>query len=295
MDGKTIDSVDHCSGQTLNELQKLHSKQLQAALNIDFSTASIEVRCLLQAVLQVNHAYLISHPAYQLSGEQYANFSASVQRRLSGEPIAYILGEREFFGLNFVVSPATLIPRPETELLVELALQRIPSQGACRVLDMGVGSGAIALSLARERPNIRVVAVDASEAALEIARLNMLQHDLKNVKLLHSDWFTGLRGERFDVIVSNPPYIAAGDAHLTHGDLRFEPHTALVSGTDGLDDVRRICAQAKSHLNASGYLLLEHGYNQAESVRALLRQSGFSDEFSAKDIAEIERVSGGKI
>lgn len=287
-----------------------HSKLLEATLSIDFSTASIEVRCLLQAVLQVNHAYLISHPEYQLNGEQYAHYSTLFERRLGGEPIAYILGEREFFGLNFMVSPATLIPRPETELLVELALQRIPlsprtlagegvredrGQREFRILDMGTGSGAIALSIARERPDAEVVAVDVSEAALEIARLNMQQLNLDNVKLIRSDWFAALQGERFDVIVSNPPYIATDDAHLTRGDLCFEPRSALVSGADGLEDIRRICARAKSYLNEHGWLLFEHGYSQAKSVRALLGQSGFSDVFSAKDIAGIERVTGGKI
>jgi release factor glutamine methyltransferase len=283
------------SGRTLEVLFVQHGKHLQTVLNLDFSTASMEVRCLLQAVLEVNHAYLISHPEYLLSDKQYAHYSTLFERRLSGEPIAYILGEREFFGLNFKVTPATLIPRPETELLVELALQQIPQQGAYRVLDMGTGSGAIALSIAHERPNADVVAVDASEAALEIARLNMQQLNLNNVKLIHSDWFAALQGERFDVIVSNPPYIAAADAHLMQGDLRFEPRTALASGADGLEDIRRICAHAKSHLNAQGWLLFEHGYNQAESVRALLQQSGFSDVFSAEDLAGTERVSGGKI
>ncbi len=283
---------------SLNNIQSIlqqHSKLLVTALNLDFGSACIEVRCLLQAVLQVNHAYLISHPEYQLNDEQYVRYSTLFERRLSGEPIAYIFGEREFFGLNFKVTPATLIPRSDTELLVEIALQRITQQGACRVLDMGTGSGAIALSIAHKRPNAEVVAVDASEAALEIARLNMQQLSLNNVKLIHSDWFAALQDKRFDAIVSNPPYIAADDAHLTQGDLRFEPRTALASGADGLNDIRCICAHAKSYLNAQGWLLLEHGYNQAESVRVLLRQSGFSDVFSAQDLAGIERVSGGKI
>ncbi|MEQ1589670.1 MAG: peptide chain release factor N(5)-glutamine methyltransferase [Gallionella sp.] len=283
------------SRPALNALLNLHPQHLQAALNLDFSTASIEVRCLLQAELQVNHAYLLSHSEYQLNEEQYAHYSAWFERRLRGEPIAYILGEREFFGLNFKVSPATLIPRPETELLVELALQQIPQQGAYRVLDMGTGSGAIALSIAHERPNAEVVAVDASEAALEIAQLNVQQLKLNNVQLIPSNWFAALQGERFDVIVSNPPYIAADDTHLTQGDLRFEPRTALASGTDGLEDIRHICSLAKNHLHEHGWLLFEHGYNQAESVRALLRRSGFFEVFSAQDLAGIERASGGKI
>ena len=196
--------------------------------------------------------------------------------------------------LNFKVTPATLIPRAETELLVELALQRTPKQAIFRVLDMGTGTGVIALSIAHERPNAEVVAVDVSEAALDIARVNALQLKLNKVSLLQSDWFSALQGERFDMIVTNPPYIATGDAHLTQGDLRFEPATALASGADGLEDIRRICAHAKSHLNAQGWLLLEHGYNQAESMRSLLRQSGFSGVFSAEDLAGIERVSGGQ-
>ncbi len=294
-------------GRTVEALLKHYSNVLEASLRLDFSSICIEVKCLLQATLQVNHAYLFSHPEHQLSDEQYAHFLALFERRLSGEPIAYILGRREFFGLTFKVTPATLIPRPETELLVELALQRIPlhslEEGArkggteCKfcVLDMGTGSGAIALSIAHQRRDVEVVAVDASKAALEVAQFNMQQLKLDNVKLLHSDWFTALQGECFDVIVSNPPYVAADDEHLTQGDLRFEPRSALASGGEGLEDIRHICAGAKNYLNANGWLLLEHGYNQAEPVRSLLDQLGFFEVFSAKDLAGIDRVSGGKL
>jgi release factor glutamine methyltransferase len=282
---------------SLDNIQSIlqqHSKRLAATLNLDFSSACIEVRCLLQAVLQVTHAYLLSHSEQCLNDEQHARYSGLFERRLCGEPIAYLLGEREFFGLTFKVTPATLIPRPETELLVELALQRIPKQGVCRVLDMGTGSGAIALSIAYERPYAEVVAVDASEAALEIAQFNTRQFNLNNVSLLHSDWFAALQNKRFDIIVSNPPYIAAHDAHLEQGDLRFEPSTALASGADGLDDIRRICADAKTHLSPGGWLLLEHGYDHAKLVCGLLQDSGFSGVFSAPDLAGIERVSGGQ-
>jgi release factor glutamine methyltransferase len=178
-------------------------------------------------------------------------------------------------------------------LLVELALQRIPQQGACRILDLGAGSGAIALSIAHARPNAEVVAVDASAAALEVAQFNAQRLALGNVRLLHSDWFSALHGERFDMIVSNPPYIAAGDAHLAQGDVRFEPFSALVSGSDGLDDIRRICAQSKAHLKSKGWLLFEHGYDQAMQARTLLQQAGFEEIFSARDLSGIERVSGG--
>ena len=272
-----------------------HGKQLEAALNLDSNSARIEAQCLLQAVLQVNRAYLFTHPEQRLSDAQQARFNALFERRLSGEPIAYLLGEREFYGLTFKVSPATLIPRPETELLVEQALQRIPQQGICRVLDLGTGSGAIALSIAHARPYVEVVAVDISAAALEVAQFNAEQLNLGNVRLLQSDWFTALRGERFDIIVSNPPYIAVGDAHLGQGDVRFEPRIALASGANGLQDIQRICAAADIYLNNAGWLLFEHGYDQAAVARSLLQQHGFVEISSVCDLAGIERVTGGLV
>jgi release factor glutamine methyltransferase len=278
---------------TLRNILHHNSQRLEAALDLDSSSARIEAQCLLQAALQVNRAYLLTHPEQQLDSEQQARYIMLLERRLGGEPIAYILGEREFYGLNFKVTPNTLIPRPDTELLVELALQRIPQRSAFRVLDMGTGSGAIALSIAHARPDAEVMAVDASRDALNVADENAQRLKLGNVRLLHSDWFSTLPGERFDLIVSNPPYIAATDTHLTQGDLRFEPCSALVSGMGGLGDIHRIVAGAKAHLNDEGWLLLEHGYDQAEQVRALLRQAGFSEVFSARDLAGIERVTGG--
>ncbi|MEO6975532.1 MAG: peptide chain release factor N(5)-glutamine methyltransferase [Gallionella sp.] len=278
---------------SIQDILRNHSRQLEAALNIDSSGARIEVQCLLQTVLQVNRAWLLSHPEQALDAGQHARYMALLERRLTGEPIAYLLGEREFYGLTFKISPATLIPRPETELLVELALQRIPRQGTCRVLDLGTGSGAIALSIAHARPEAEVVATDASRAALELAQFNTRQLNLGKVRLLHSDWFGALQGESFDIIVSNPPYISAGDVHLAQGDVRFEPRDALISGSDGLDDIRLICAQARIHLRPKGWLLFEHGHDQAAQVRALLQQSGFGEIFSARDLSGIERVSGG--
>ncbi len=280
------------SSVNIRAILQHHSKQLEVALNLDSSSARIEVQCLLQAVLQVNRAWLFTHPEQSLDADQHARYMTLFERRLRGEPIAYLLGEREFYGLVFKVSPATLIPRPETELLVELALQRIPQQGAFRVLDLGTGSGAIALSIAHARTSAEVVAVDASAAALEVAQFNSQRLGLANVRLLQSDWFSALHGERFDIIVSNPPYIAAGDAHLEQGDVRFEPRTALASGANGLEDTRRIIAQAREHLSTNGRLLLEHGYDQAEQVRVLLQRAGFTGVFSARDLAGIERVSG---
>lgn len=308
---------------TIQSILTRDKSALEAALGLNAGSARIEVQYLLQAVLQVNRAYLLTHPEQILGAGQQAHYAALLERRLSGEPLAYILGEREFYGLTFRVTSSTLIPRADTELLVELALQRIPQpspqpspctrrghprrerQQSCshwrdgrgslfRVLDLGTGSGAIALSIAHARPDIEVTAVDASQEALGVARENVQRLNIGNVRLLHSDWFAALAGERFDLIVSNPPYIADGDAHLAQGDLRFEPRDALASGADGLDDIRRIVADAKEHLAAGGWLLFEHGYDQAGRVRKLLDAAGYTEVFSARDLAGIERVSGGR-
>jgi release factor glutamine methyltransferase len=293
-------AAEHCRlphnpqmSSTIQNILRKDGLLLEAALNLDPGSARIEVQCLLQSVLQANRAWLLGHPEQSLDQDQHARYTTLFERRLNGEPIAYLLGEREFFGLTFMVNPATLIPRPETELLVELVLQHIPQQGKFRILDLGTGCGAIALSIAHERPDTDVIAVDASKAALEMAELNAQRLNLGNVRLLPSDWFGALQGEHFDIIVSNPPYVATGDTHLMQGDVRFEPPAALASGADGLEDIRRITAQAKIHLNANGWLLLEHGYDQAAKVRAMLQQAGFDHIFSARDLAGIERVSGG--
>jgi release factor glutamine methyltransferase len=268
--------------------------RLSATLELDISAARIEVQCLLQHVLQVPRAYLLAHSEQILDARQQTTYDALLTRRLQGEPVAYLLGEREFFGLTFKVTPATLIPRPDTELLVELALQRMPQGKTCRVLDLGTGSGAIALSIAYSRPDAAVMAVDASEAALEVACENALRLGVANISFLRSDWFSALEdGQCFDLILSNPPYIAAGDAHLTQGDVRFEPLSALASGADGLDDIRHIVSQAGCYLEQEGWLLLEHGYDQAQSVREILQRANYVRIFSAKDIAGIDRVSGG--
>jgi release factor glutamine methyltransferase len=268
-------------------------RHLSIALALDQSTSRIEIQCLLQHVLGVQRAYFLAHPEQILSEAQQGAFDALLQRRLHGVPIAHLLGEREFFGLNLKVTPATLIPRPDTELIVELALNRISKAQPCRVLDMGTGSGAIALAIAKHRPNAEVVAVDASQDALAVAIENAGRLGIANVHFMQSDWFFALNGQRFDLIVSNPPYIASGDIHLSQGDLRFEPLSALASGADGLDDIRRIISAAPQYLTSNGWLLLEHGYDQAKSVRDQLTQRGFGEVFSEKDIAGIERVTGG--
>lgn len=278
--------------ENLGAVLRQHGMRLEAALGLDASTARIEVQCLLQHVLNVNRAYLLTHPERILDAGESARYLSLFERRMRGYPIAYLLGVREFFGLDFSVTDATLIPRADTELLVETALHHLPEQGS--LLDLGTGSGAIALSVAHQRPDAVVVAVDASPSALQVARDNALRLNLSHVRLQESDWFSQLSGERFDLIVSNPPYIEEGDIHLSQGDVRFEPLSALASGKDGLDDIRRIVACAREHLNAGGWLMFEHGYDQAARVRELLRQAGFGEVSSHRDLAGIERVTIGR-
>ena len=281
---------------TLSHHLKHDTPHLQHALELDFSTARIEVQCLLQHVLRVNRAYLMTYPERELDAAEWAAYETLLNRRLQGEPMAYLLGEREFYGLMFNVTTATLIPRPDTELLVELALARIPQGQPCRVLDMGTGSGAIAVSLAYHRPAAEVTAVDASLDALAVAQDNANRWLKKgNLRGLSSNWFSALAGECYHVIVSNPPYIRAADPHLQQGDVRHEPLTALASGEDGFSDLRHLISHAPAHLYPDGWLLLEHGYDQAAEVRALLQQAGFKAVFSERDLSGIERASGGKI
>jgi release factor glutamine methyltransferase len=281
--------------RTIQEVLLQDAARLTEALAIIPSSARIEIQCLLQQVLNVPRAWLLAHPEHYPNETEQTHYHELLQRRLRGEPVAYLLGEREFFGLMFKVTPATLIPRPETELLVELALSRIPQQGLCRVLDLGTGSGAIALAIARARPDVEVLGCDASTTALAVAHTNAQQLSIANAAFIHSDWFEALMTQKFNIIVSNPPYIAAGDPHLARGDVRFEPISALVSGSDGLHDIRHIAAHAPDYLESGGWLLLEHGYDQAAQVRELLQQAGFDVVFSACDLAGIERASGGRI
>lgn len=262
--------------------------RLQAALPLD----PLENRILLCHALGLARVALITQSERALSADEAARLDALVQRRLQGEPIAYIVGEREFFGLPFKVGPGVLIPRPDTELIVELALERLPPRG--RLLDMGTGSGAIAVACAHSRKDAAVTALDVSEDALAIARANAAANGAR-VAFLRSDWFAALGAQRFEIIASNPPYIAAGDPHLTQGDLRFEPSGALTDHADGLSALRIIVDGAPAHLEPGGWLLLEHGYDQAEAVRALLAARGFAEVQSWRDLAGIERVSGGRL
>lgn len=252
-----------------------------------------EARLLLGEVLGRNHAWLEAHRDDVLDAVAAERFAALVARRAAGEPVAYLLGRREFYGRDFAVSPAVLIPRPETELLVEIALAAVAGIPAPRILDLGTGSGCIAITLALELPAADVTAVDISDAALAMARGNAARLGAR-LHCLQSEWFAALSGERFDLIVSNPPYVAEGDPHLAEGDLRFEPALALACGRDGLDAIRRILASAPDHLEPGGTLHFEHGYDQAPAVAELLMWAGFTDIVQHRDLAGIVRVSGGR-
>ena len=248
---------------------------------------------LFEQVLGKNSAWLIAHADECVSAEARSAFAVLAARRARGEPMAYILGEREFYGLELRVTPAVLIPRPETELLVERALERIPENAASRVLDLGTGSGAIAIALAKARPRAQLTAVDVDYAALGVARENARRHGVE-VRFFCGDWYGPLAAETFDLIVSNPPYVAEGDPHLALGDVRFEPRRALLGGADGLDCIRAVIAGAKRHLRSGAWLLFEHGYDQAEACRALLQGEGYAAAQTWPDLAGIARVSGAR-
>lgn len=253
-----------------------------------------EAKVLLAHVLGRDRAWIAAHAGDTISGEQAKTFDALARRRHGGEPVAYLVGRREFYGLDLEITPDVLIPRPETELLVDLALARVPGDRRARVLDLGTGSGAVALAIASARRTAQVVGSDTSAAALALAQRNAVRLGIGNVSFVASDWFVALTDLHFDVIVANPPYVAAGDQHLNQGDLRYEPASALTAGGDGLSAIRNIVATAPAHLARGGWLLLEHGHDQADRVAALLREAGFVDVRAARDLAGILRVSYGR-
>lgn len=266
---------------------------LQTAELPESDSPRLDAELLLAAVLGKPRSYLRTWPEHEPTAEQQAVFADYLARRRAGEPVAYILGRQGFWSLDLEVAPDTLIPRPDTELLVESALE-LCDCAARAVLDLGTGTGGIALALAKERPSWRVLGVDRVPAAVALAERNRQRLGLVNAAFRESHWFSALARERFDLIVSNPPYIAENDPHLVRGDVRFEPASALVAGPDGLDDLRRIIAQAGAHLNAGGWLLLEHGYDQAEAVRALLAAAGFAEPQSRRDLGGNWRISLGQ-
>lgn len=273
------------SAETPRELLRAAQQRIDA----------LDARVLLCFVTGRDAAHLIAHAEAPVSADEQRAYDALVARRRAGEPVAYLTGEREFYGRTFKVDPAVLIPRPETELLVELALARMPADATCRVLDLGTGSGCLAISIASERSRSRVYAVDQSLAALDVARENALALGVGNIVFQQSDWYSALGDERFALIVANPPYVAQGDPHLTCGDVRFEPRSALEAGPGGLACIKQIIAGARSHLSGEGWILLEHGYDQAAAVHGLLEASGFEQVFSSRDLAGIERASGARL
>ena len=253
----------------------------------------LDARLLLQYATGCTHADLLARPESEVFAPAYAQFAEWVERRAAGEPLAYLVGEAEFRGRVFQVSPEVLIPRPETEVLIELALEKLHGQAQPRVVDLGTGSGIVAISLALECPSAQVAAVDLSPGAISVARNNAGRLGAA-VEFIESDWLHALAGRQFDLIVSNPPYVAAGDPHLALNGLPFEPQLALTDGADGLDCIRRIVADAPRHLKPGGWLLFEHGYDQGMASRNLLTAAGFKGAFTHPDLAGIDRVSGAQ-
>lgn len=253
----------------------------------------LDVSWLLQHVLDVSAAFLAAYPDYVLTPEQTKAFNELMTKRATGVPVAYLTGKQGFYDLIFEVTPDVLIPRPETELLVEKALAMIPVNRTCNILDLGTGSGVIAITIARHRPHVQVTALDISLKALLLARKNAERFSVSNINFVTSNWYAALGKIKFDGIVANPPYIVCADPHLQQGDLRFEPMLALVAENDGLSCLRKIILQAPQFLYQDGWLLFEHGYDQAAACRQLLIAAGFTGLICQKDFAQIDRVSGG--
>lgn len=269
--------------------------QLSAKLQATSDSPQLDCELLLCHVLEVDRTWLRTWPESQVSSAQKSLFIALLDQRLEGMPIAYLIGSRGFWSMDLKVSSDTLIPRPETELLIEIALNLNLPRNGCG-LDLGTGTGAVALALASERQDMQWIAVDSQSGAVELAQTNCKHQQLTNVTICQSDWFDALQAANntFDLIVSNPPYIAADDPHLVEGDVRFEPPSALVSGADGLDDIKIIISQSSAYLNTNGWLLIEHGYNQGQAVRDLMCTAGFSEVVTQQDYNHLDRVTLGQ-
>jgi len=275
---------------TIDQLIRQATQQLAASS----PSARLDAEVLLMHVTGLARTALITRANERLSPEHEEQLNDLIVRRAHGEPVAYLTGRREFWSMELTVTPDVLIPRPETELLVEQALMRIPVDAPWTVADLGTGSGAITLAIAKERSRCRVIATDTSEAALAIAQANAFRLAITNVEFRHGGWLKPLAGMRLDVIVSNPPYVCANDPHLTQGDVRFEPESALVAGAYGLEAIRCIATDAMSYLRPGGWLLLEHGYDQAMAVRALFETHGYDMVTCYRDTAGHERITLGR-
>lgn len=266
----------------------------QARTSLNSQDAAQEAEYLIEAICGISRSHQLIHPDEELSEKQCQQFDSAIKRRIAGEPLAYITGSRGFWDMDLQVTPDVLIPRPDTECLVEQALQRIPADARWQIVDLGTGSGAIALVLARERPLCDITATDLSKAALVIAKENARLQDVKNISFAAGSWFQPIKNRLFEMIICNPPYIPVDDPHLKQSDLPAEPDHALISGGDGLDAIRKIISDSVLHLKPSAFLLLEHGYDQAIKVTELLCNEGFKEIFTEKDYGGNDRVTGGR-
>jgi release factor glutamine methyltransferase len=261
---------------------------------VESDSARLDAEILLCSVLKCERTYLYTHPERALSKVEINSFNELIVLRTAGHPIAHLIQKKEFWSLELKVTNDTLIPRPETEVLVEAALNCIPKESSCSVLELGTGTGAISIAIASDRRLANITATDIKEYALQIAQLNAESHQLNNIAFEKADWFDLKNINTYDLIVSNPPYISIDDPHLRQGDVRFEPESALVSGIEGLDDIYIIIAGAKKYLNTNGWLLLEHGYQQGKAIRQLLKENNFSSISTLKDYSNLDRVSIGQ-
>lgn len=264
-------------------------------LNNTSLSPQIDAEILLGHVLHSSRTFLYTHPEQQLSEYEHKQYEALLEKRANGTPIAYLVGYKEFWSLKLLVSSDTLIPRPETELLVELTLDHCQNINKAHILDLGTGSGAIALAIASEQPEWHLFAADQNPLTLELAKLNAQQLNLNNIEFFCSDWFTDVPKIKFNAIVSNPPYIAISDPHLQQGDVRFEPSLALISGKEGLDALAFLINSSYDHLLPGGWLLVEHGYQQGAAVGALFLKRGYQNIHCWQDMQGLDRVSGGQI
>lgn len=274
---------------SLQQLLEQAARQLAATSD----SARLDAEVLLCHCLAKNRSFLRTWPEHQPSPGQCAAFAELLARRQRGEPVAYLTGTREFWSREFQVGPDVLIPRPDTELLIELCLARLPADRPCKLIDLGTGSGILAVTLAAERPLAKVIATDLSSAALQVARNNAANLQIANVRFLQSHWFDAISDSDFDLVVSNPPYIPDDDPHLQQGDVRFEPASALISPENGLQDIRLIAEQARGHLQANGHLLIEHGYNQQNDVQTIFKRLNYQRVETHCDLAGNPRVTSG--
>lgn len=258
-------------------------------------SALLDAQVLLSLVLQCNSAHLAAWPEKEISEEQESLYQQLIRQRLQGLPVAHLTGQREFWSLDFAVNDSTLIPRPETETLIEYILTGFSHREDIKLLDMGTGTGAIAISIAKEKPAWTITACDVSEEAIKLARQNSAHHQTGNISFIQSDWFKNITATDFDIIVSNPPYIASDDPHLRQGDVRFEPLSALTSGPEGMDDIEYLCSHAAEHLNIDGWLIIEHGYNQAQQVSDCFAKNGFREIEQQRDLSGHTRMTAAHI